>query len=499
MFGVLVVSDPQGRVGFIRAVSGMLGAEWNVAGLVPPAFDLATHDAEWPGGQVRVDALEAARHALRDSGASLALRHKKQGQDRRHQLERAELNDRHHRRRSERAHSRAELTLAERDTASELAVLEEASRADKRERKEMRALHAQEVDSLALRLGRLDDELARRKAESVALCNELLAGVRSRYHICNAQGECRSLVELFAPDQPPGGTGDCAGPKLLCYAHRSGLRPLAMAEFWWGAAPAGGGRHSGQYYPACRGKCAPLLEFMLGGLSLEAAPSFATEMLDDDQPVAIFEDEHLIVVNKPPGMLSVPGRSPALRDSALTRLQQRSADPDLPLSVHRLDLDTSGLLLFAKSRAAHRELSRLFAERKVEKHYLAWLVGELSGQGRIDLPLRVDLDDRPRQIVDHRHGKPSQTEYQVLGQEQGFTRVRLTPRTGRTHQLRVHCAHSRGLGAAIVGDRLYGKPASRLLLHAEFLAFVHPITGLRLELRCPAPAGFGPATNPTNY
>lgn len=490
MFGVLVVADPTGRVGFIRGVSGMLGAQWQVPGLVPPAFDLARHDKCWPEGQRQVDALEAARHAFAASPQVLALRERGRTQQRRHKLERDEMKRRHNERRVERRRLRGGSDAGV-DTLREL---EEQSRADKREERELRAIHVEEHERLVIERSALDAELRRRKAESVALCNRLLDEVRSRYDICNALGHERSLCELFAPKQPPGGTGDCAGPKLLRYAFRHGLRPLAMAEFWWGASPAGGGRHSGQYYPACRGKCGPLLTFMLTGLAHDPAPAFATEVASERALSILFEDEHMIAADKPEGMLSVPGRGAVRSDSALKRLQAQRKAVQSVLAVHRLDMDTSGILLFAKSQTAHRALQALFAERKIDKRYRAWLAGEVQGQGRIDLPLRVDLDDRPRQIVCHEHGKAAQTDYVVLRQHGACTEVELRPHSGRTHQLRVHCAHPDGLAHPIVGDRLYGMPGPRLLLHAESLCFQHPMSGDVLTIHSPAPATFKPPT-----
>ncbi len=505
MFGVLVVRDQQGRVGFLRAVSGMLGKEWQVAGLAPPAFDLAAHDASWPAGQERLNAMEAARHAFADAASTRSLLAREGELDAAQRAERAQVQELHSRRRAARAARRVALQQAAGSAASrqlQLQDLEEASRADTRELRELRQRHKDERATFASELSELRAKLDGLKAESVAYCNLLLAGVRERYHICNARGECRSLLQLFAPKEPPGGTGDCAAPKLLCYAHRHSLRPLALAEFWWGAGPAGGGRVHGQYYPACRGKCEPLMHFMLEGIEQAAAPIFATETAPRSSLLRVYEDEYLIVVDKPAGMLSVPGASERLQDCAQLRVQAECNTPGYPLAVHRLDLDTSGLLLLAKSQLARTLCQRLFAERKVEKHYLAWLNGELPGQlgsaGRIDLALRVDLDDRPRQIVDTLHGKPARTDYELLARCDGFTKVRLTPHTGRSHQLRVHCSHPQGLGAAIVGDRLYGISGARLLLHAEFLAFRHPFTGQMLEIRSPAGEEFSLAAVRTN-
>ncbi|HVV82851.1 MAG TPA: RluA family pseudouridine synthase, partial [Kofleriaceae bacterium] len=311
------------------------------------------------------------------------------------------------------------------------------------------------------------------------------------YVVTSARGHRRMLVELFAPIAPPGGAGDCAAPKLLAHALARGLRPIALAELWWGAPPFSGARHHGAFYPACRGKCGPILPHQLDGLDADVAPVFGAAPVADDEPRTIFEDAHLLVVAKPCGLLSVPGRSGLLRDSVQSRLRRRLPDATGPLVVHRLDLDTSGLLLAAKDLATHAALQRQFARRELRKRYVAWLAGEVRGdRGTIELALRPDLDDRPRQLHDPVHGKAAVTDWQVVARAADRTRVAFTPHTGRTHQLRLHAAHELGLAAPIVGDRLYGTDAAdepRLLLHAEALGFTHPHTGAAIELTLPAP------------
>ena len=320
----------------------------------------------------------------------------------------------------------------------------------------------------------------------------LMARIQDSYHFVSARGETRSVRALFAPAEPPGGAGDCAAPKLLAHAYRLGLRPLALAEFWWGAPSPTGDRRAGVFYAACRGKCLPILTHMLDGLAADPPPLFGSAAIDLTEPTVVYEDEQLLVVNKPSGLLSVPGRSASLQDSVVTRLRVRYPDATGPLVVHRLDLDTSGLLLVAKNLTTASALQRLFSLREIDKKYVAWLDGNVAGEhGHIRLPLRVDVDDRPRQIHDAVFGKPADTEWRVIAREDGRTRVYFTPHTGRTHQLRVHAAHALGLDAPIVGDRLYGRTEprddERLQLHAERLAFVHPASGARLVVEQPAP------------
>ncbi len=320
----------------------------------------------------------------------------------------------------------------------------------------------------------------------------LMAQIQDSYQFANARGEVRALRTLFTPAEPPAGAGDCAAPKLLAHAYRLGLTPLALAEFWWGAPSATGDRREGVFYAACRGKCLPILTHMLEGLPADPPPLFGSAAIDAAEPIAVYEDEHLLVVNKPSGLLTVPGRSASLQDCVVSRLRSRYPDATGPLVVHRLDLDTSGLLLVAKELSVATALQRLFSRREIDKHYVAWLDGEVVGDhGHIHLPLRVDIDDRPRNIFDPVHGKPAHTEWRVLARDIGRTRVQLTPHTGRSHQLRVHASHPQGLDAPIVGDRLYGRTPpnddERLMLHAERLAFVHPVTGAPVVVEQPAP------------
>ncbi len=329
-------------------------------------------------------------------------------------------------------------------------------------------------------------------ATRTARSRVLMAQIQDSYHFRNARGETRALRALFAPAEPPAGAGDCAAPKLLANAYRNGLTPLALAEFWWGAPASTGDRRAGVFYAACRGKCLPILTHMLEGLPADPPPLFGSAAIDPAEPLVVYEDEHLMVVNKPSGLLSVPGRSAALQDCVVSRLRVRYPDATGPMVVHRLDLDTSGLLLVAKSLPIASALNRLFSLREIEKHYVAWLDGDVYGEhGHVMLPLRVDVDDRPRNIHDPVFGKPAHTEWRVLARENGRTRVQFTPHTGRSHQLRVHAAHPQGLDSPIVGDRLYGRSAvhddERLQLHAERLAFVHPVSGESVVVEQPAP------------
>ena len=324
-----------------------------------------------------------------------------------------------------------------------------------------------------------------------------------QYVVLNGRGERRSIRQIFADRGlvPPGGTGDCAAPKLLQYALSHGLKPLSIGEFWYGASPAREVRRSGAFYPACTGKCGPLLGFMLQGLEVEPNPLESDAHWSISDPVVRYEDTSLVVVEKPAGMLAVPGR-PVHGVPPRRSLQDWLSDCcGAPvLACHRLDMDTSGLMVFAKTPAGQALLQQQFEKREVSKAYLAWVMAPqdtsarplaVGDHGKITLPLAPDWYDRPRQMVDPDQGKPAVTDYEVLRvREDGAAFVRLIPYTGRTHQLRVHCAHPAGLGRPILGDRLYGgnlPDSPRLMLHATYLSFRHPSDGRRMTFESSMP------------
>jgi tRNA pseudouridine32 synthase/23S rRNA pseudouridine746 synthase len=482
MFAVLVVQDGAGRVGFLRGFSGMIGGRWQVEGFVGPLFDPAARDAFWPAGQAELDELDRRLGDLLDGSEARSLREALAALEAEQARRMGELLAGHAERRQRRHQQRAR--LGEEDVAA-LRALGGESQADRAAVRRQRAADDDARGVIEAALAALAERQHAVRRERHARSCALLEGLFAGYQIPNGRGERRSLRALFAPEAPPGGAGDCAAPKLFGHAHRHGLRPLALAELWWGKPPASGGRRHGVYYPSCRGKCGPVLGHMLDGLGGAPLPVFGGGTIAADEPRTVFEDRWLLVVDKPPGLLAVPGRGGALRDSVLTRLRARHPGA---LLAHRLDLDTSGLLLAAKDHDSYVALQRQFVARAVEKRYLAVLEGSVAGEeGLIDLPLRVDLDDRPRQIHDPVHGRAALTAWRVLARAGGRTRVALSPHTGRTHQLRVHAAHPAGLATPIVGDRLYGDPGERLLLHAETLGFSHPHTGAWVELCRPAP------------
>ena len=369
---------------------------------------------------------------------------------------------------------------------TQMRALALASQHHKREAANAKIQWDEKVHICQQALDVFENEITHIKDTRSQLSRTLHDQVFASYVLHNFLNEEKPITHFFPDALPPAGTGDCAGPKLIQYAYQHQLKPLALAEFWWGAPSSAGVRHHQQFYPACRGKCRPILPFMLRGLDVEPEP-FYGQQIDASEPQIVYEDDDLLVINKPAGLMSVPGKE--IKDCVFNRLLVRFPDcPELRL-VHRLDMSTSGLLLVAKNLEVHKLLQKQFIQRSVEKRYEAMLSKVLPiehDEGDIDLPLRVDFDDRPRQLVCYEYGKKAQTHWQVIRRDEKTTHVYFYPLTGRTHQLRVHASHRDGLDAAIVGDDLYGLAGGRLMLHAERLCFKHPMSRERLEFEVPA-------------
>jgi tRNA pseudouridine32 synthase/23S rRNA pseudouridine746 synthase len=472
MFGVLVVSAPDGRVGYLCGFSGMLGDRWYVEGFVPPLFDPVVRDAFWPAGEADLRAL-ADRHAELVGGAeSVALRASLAELTARHRVAADELRAHHDANRRLRHDARRHLTDGAAGDDERRAALARESRADAAERGRLDEAHHQEREALESALRALDARRAELEHQRAGRSRQLWQRMADSYVLLNARGEARTLGALFANEAPPGGAGDCAAPKLLGHAYRHGLEPLALAEFWWGAPPLSGGRDAGAYYPACQHKCGRVLPYMLEGLSVEPPLPGAVPLAVEELRL-VYEDRWLLVVDKPQGLLSVPGRHDPRRDSVLVRLQRRFADAAGLQVVHLLEPEASGLLLVARDPDTYAALQRQFARSEAEERQVAWLDGHVAGDhGVVELPLR---------------GKRALTEWRVMQRTHARTRVALWPRTARPHQPRVHAAHPQGLGVPIVGDRLHGRDATRLMLHVEALAFLHPHTGARVAFESPAP------------
>ena len=483
MLGVLVAQDDEGRLGYLAAFSGNLAGSVRHDYFVPPVYDLLDPDGECKRGEAQITAINHEVERLEQSAELADMQH-------REVIERQKMSDemdqfkalmaQHKRERDERRQTG-------RLTPEEEEALLDQSRFEKAELRRIRQRHERALADLSDEMGtfcrQIDTLKARRKAMSEALQERIFR----LFVVSNALGERRDLVEVFKPlgTLPPSGAGECCAPRLLNYAYNHGLRPVCMAEFWWGASPVGEVRHHGHYYPACRSKCKPILEFMLQGLDVE--DNLLEKPMADVQPLdVVHDDKWLTVLNKPSGMLSVPGK--ALEDSLLSRYRIAHPEATGPIVVHRLDQETSGLVVFAKDKATHKSLQQQFEQHTIQKCYCALLDGIVpQDEGVIDLPIMPDVDDRPRQRVDYEHGKPAVTRYRVLERCDGKTRIAFFPLTGRTHQLRVHASHPLGLNCPITGDRLYGKPASRLMLHAQSITFTHPATGQPVTLECSPP------------
>ena len=481
MFGALVVRDEQGELGFLAAYSGQIAGRSDWEGFVPAVFDylqpdgyFAVHEREISGINHRIDNMLSDKEYLHD----VELLHRR---DERDASETADFQQRMRTAKLRRDERRATATDAEREE-----MIRE-SQWMKAELKRIRRRQQAERESLAARVVQIGQEVELLKKQRQQQSDNLQRWLFTHFVMLNGRGEKRTLLDIFADSGiiPPSGAGECCAPKLLQYAFLHDLQPLRIVEFWQGASPIGEIRHHDNYYPACRSKCLPILRFMLQGIDVQPNP---LEEQTSMQLETIYEDDSIVVVNKPSGMLSVPGKS--ARESVYTILRRRYPAADGPMIVHRLDMATSGLMVVALSEWAYHALQRQFQQREVHKRYVATLERDISGevpsQGVIRLPLRADIMDRPRQVVDEERGKEAETSYELLGVDgDGHTVVVLTPHTGRTHQLRVHCAHQKGLNCPILGDALYGRPADRLHLHARSLTFVHPKTKQPFHISTP--------------
>lgn len=479
MFGVLVVRTPAGEVGYLAAFSGNLAGKNVHPFFVPPIYDLLQPDGFFRQEEEQINEINARIRTLQASPALEDARSRLQSTIEYCDFVLQAAKDLMKKRKEERDRLR-QFPLTEEETALLIKESQHMKAAHKLTKKSLRSILEEDqakVDRLEQEIEQLKQE---RKRRSAALQRKLF----EQFRILNARGEVKDLCELFAPTYqgaPPAGAGECAAPKLLQYAYQHQLEPIAMAEFWWGDSPKTEIRHHGYYYPACKGKCEPILHHMLQGLRVDENPLLADSHQETKLDI-LYEDDYLLVINKPEGMLSVPGKGDV--DSVYQRLSILYPEATGPIIVHRLDMATSGLLLAAKTKEAHQNLQAQFKNRTIQKRYIALLEGEVpQDEGEIRLPLCPDPLDRPRQIVSEEFGKPALTHYRVLERTSGKTLIAFYPQTGRTHQLRVHAAHPQGLHCPILGDELYGRKAERLYLHAEYLAFTHPITSERIEIQ----------------
>ena len=552
MFGVLVVEyeDESGALqrGFLAAYSGLLGGRNDWPYFVPPVFDAQQPDGHFKRTEREISAINREIAAIEHDAEYLQSVEQHEQTKKRLQAEvdafKAEVDAakvrRDARRKSGESLSEEEQAEMIRESQFMKAELRRRRKAMEQANSTLHIPHSTFLKSLQRKRKQMSDELQR--------------WLFSAYRMLNAKGEERDLIDIFREythAMPPAGAGDCCAPKLLQYAYLHHLRPVCMAEFWWGESPASEIRHHLHYYPACRSKCLPILTHMLKGL--DVAPNPLAQKRHSAEPRVLYADEYIMVVDKPAGMLSVPGKAESVRsefsDSANISVEEYFANLQLPTNsqftteqftigeadnsklktqnskflkaAHRLDMDTSGLLVLARTEQAYVELQRQFASRETVKRYEAVLSGvptqnsKLKTQNSsaqpsgcleaISLPLIADINDRPRQRVDMEHGKPALTLYNIVEVravdantavayttkkvDKRRTLVHLYPKTGRTHQLRVHCAHPLGLACPILGDPLYGtERADRMYLHAAELTFRHPVTGEPMHFL--SPSGF---------
>lgn len=475
MFGVLVVKNEAEELGFLAAFSGKLANANAHAYFVPPVFDLLAENSFFKAEEIELNSINAELEKLQLQPEYLQLKTEKKALQLKAEKDIEQQKIRIQQEKQKRDEMRAKQPENQDEAEQEKFHfrLSEASKKESILLKKMKKYWKytiEEVDEKIQELEQAIQELKQsRKLKSAALQQKIFR----HYAFLNAEKKEKSLGVIFQ-DNPPAGAGECAAPKLLQYAYLQNLQPICMAEFWWGASPQSQIRKHGQFYPACRSKCEPILGHMLVGLAVEKNP-LLTNPAQGKQLSIIYEDVHYAAICKPAEFLSVPGKT--LEDSVLTRAKKLFPDASGPLLVHRLDMSTSGILLIAKTEKAHKKLQALFIQRKVKKRYVALLDGIVKeASGSINLPLRVDLDNRPHQLVCYEHGKPAQTNWKRIEIKNGQTRVHFFPISGRTHQLRVHAAHQLGLNLPIVGDDLYGKRAERLYLHAEEIQFTHPFT-----------------------
>ena len=476
MFGVLIVQTEHGETGYLAAFSGILAGKNLHPFFVPPVYDLLQPQGFFKIEEENISSINRNIRQLENDKAYAALSAELartiQSAENILATAKAQLKEA----KTAREQRRKEKEL----NAQEEAELIRESQFQKAEYKRLERSWKARITTLQTQTEdwerRISALKSERKTRSAALQQKLF----EQFGMLNYRGEVKNLCEIFGQTvhkTPPAGAGECAAPKLLQQAYLHGWKPIAMAEFWWGDSPKTEIRHHGHYYPACKGKCEPILQHMLQGLQVEENPMLKRMQVPSQNLEIVYEDPWLSVINKPAGMLSVPGKEDAVSVYSLMREQYPEADG--PLTVHRLDMATSGLMLIAKTKRVHQNLQAQFKNRLVRKRYVALLEGIVpKDKGTVDLPLCLNPLDRPRQMVHTEHGKPAITDYQVLERLDGKrTRIAFYPRTGRTHQLRIHAAHPLGLHCPIIGDELYGEKADRHYLHAEYLEFTHPITG----------------------
>ena len=475
MFGVLIVQTEDGSIGYLTAFSGILAGKNIHPYFVPPVYDLLQPQGFFKIEEENISAINRRIRRLEEDKKYIDLRSNltQTTQSAQDALSIAKTQLKEAKDKRELLRKTGQLN------AKEEAELIRESQFQKAEYKRLERSWKDKIASLQVEAGNWEKQIqelkTERKVRSAALQQQLF----EQFRMLNYRGEVITLCDIFEQTvhkTPPAGAGECAAPKLLQQAYLHHWKPIAMAEFWWGNSPKNEVRHHGYYYPACKGKCEPILRHMLQGLEVEANPMQQEAERGNEKLNIVYEDQWLLIINKPAGMLSVPGKE---RQTSIYDLARKAyPEADGPMIVHRLDMATSGLLIIAKDKKTHQHLQAQFKNRSIRKKYIALLDGIVpEDEDTIELPLCPNPLDRPRQMVDTQYGKPAITYYQVLERTDKYTRIAFYPHTGRTHQLRVHAAHPSGLHCPIIGDELYGKKDKRLYLHAESIEFTHPVNG----------------------
>lgn len=477
MFGVLVVQNADNELGYLAAFSGKLAGGNHHERFVPPVFDILEDQGFFKLEEQNINTINRAIEKLENAEAFIELKaqlHKaeQQAKEETEQLKQ-QLKEAKTARDIRRQEAQTSLSPTNFDDLQ--VVLNNESVYLYFQLKDLAKIWKWRLSEIQQQLDVYQAEINALKAERKNKSSLLQRQLFDNYTFLNQYGETKSLCDIFPLSDnmvPPAGAGECAAPKLLQYAFLHQLKPIAMAEFWWGQSPNSEIRKHAHFYSACISKCEPILTHMLEGIKMDINPMSINTALGQSFET-IYEDDYLLVINKPFDFLSVPGKK--VGDSIYSRIKEKYPESTGPLIVHRLDMSTSGLMLIAKTKEVHQHLQSQFIKRKIKKRYTALLDGiVLQDEGLIDLPLRVDLDDRPRQLVCYDYGKPAQTLWKVVERLTNQTKIHFFPITGRTHQLRVHASHPLGLNMPIIGDDLYGKRANRLYLHAESLEFMHP-------------------------
>lgn len=476
MFGILVVKNEKNEIGYLAAFSGKLADKSLPEKFVPPVFNMRTEGSFYIKGELEIDEINRQLSLLKkDKNYNKLKKSVKKitetiAEDLEQQRKKMKLSKKDRKLRKK----NAQATLNDSDLNNLIKKLTQESYNDQFFYKELVEYYDQKIEKSKIELINFEEKIASLKTARKEKSNYLQQTLFSKYAFLNQQKEFKNLLDIFNNPviKPPAGAGECAAPKLLQYAFLNNLTPISMLEFWWGISPNSAIRKHKNYYPACQSRCKPILTHMLEGIEMDA--NLLIENISEEKELEIiYEDDVLLVVNKPAELLSVPGKE--ITDSVYTRIKEKYPNATGPLIVHRLDMATSGVLLLTKNKEANKALQSQFINRTIKKRYIALLEGNLTEKkGEINLPLRVDLDDRPRQLVCLEHGKNAITEWEIIEQKNNTTRVYFYPITGRTHQLRVHAAHKNGLNSPIIGDDLYGTKKNRLHLHAEFIEFLHP-------------------------